>query len=181
MAKVVNLFAGPDGGKTTISAGVFYSLKIMDYNVEFVQEFAKELVFDNRTNVLESDQLFILANQNRNLMIKAFESNLDYVIMESPILLSNIYFNELSIYNKELFEQFTLDIFNKYDNINFYLQRNPNSKFNEVGRRHSEYESKMLDFDILRYLNQNEIQFYNLDVNENTVENIVGILTKRNT
>lgn len=172
MAKVINLFGGPGAGKTSISAGLFYELKLKDYNVELVQEVAKELVFENRMDILQSDQLFILANQNRNLLIKAFEKNMDYVIMESPILLSNIYFNELSIYNKQLFDQFTLDLFNKYDNINFYLVRNGEKKFNNIGRVHSEFESIELDLNILKYLKNNNISFQKINVDNNTISNI---------
>lgn len=179
MVKVINFFAGPGVGKTTTAAGVFYKLKTLGYNVEFIHEFAKELVFENRTDILLYDQLFVLSNQNRNLLNKVFEESLDYVIMESPILLSNIYFNELSIYNEELFKSFTLDLFKQYNNINFYLNRSINHEFNNTGRIHDEYESKIIDINILRYLNENNIPFYKLNINEDSIDKIISLLKNK--
>lgn len=176
MAKIINLFAGPGVGKTSTASGLFYELKINNYNVELVNEFAKELAYEKRTDILKSDQLFVLANQHRNLLIKAFEESLDYIIMESPILLSNIYFNDLSIYHGDLFRNLTLDLFSKYNNINFYLNRNSKNNFINTGRIHNEYESRMLDIQILNYLKNNNICFKRFDVDKNIIHNILNFL-----
>lgn len=178
MAKIINLFGGPGTGKSTLASGLFYNMKLLNYNVEFVQEFAKELVYENRTNVLKHDQLFVLANQNRNLLIKAFEPSIDYIIMESPILLSNVYFNELSIYSEKIFKDFVLDLFNKYNNINFYLKRSSVKEFSTTGRIHSEYESKLIDLNILRYLESNSINFYKIDIDNNSINKIIELIKK---
>lgn len=172
MAKIINLFAGPGVGKTTIASGLFYELKIENYNVELVNEFAKDLVYEKRTDILTYDQLYVLAHQNRNLLIKAFEESLDFIIMESPILLSNIYLNDLSIYDSDLFKNFTLDLFNKYDNVNFFLNRNNNINYINTGRIHNEVESRMVDSQILNYLRNNNIEFTRFEMNEETVNNI---------
>lgn len=172
MAKIINLFAGPSVGKTTVASGLFYKLKTENYKVEIVNEFAKDLVYENRSNILLSDQLYVLANQNRNLMIKAFQESLDYIVMESPILLSNIYLNELSIYDEKLFKNFTLDLFNKYDNVNYFLERNSKFDYENTGRIHNEIESRMVDSQILSHLRNNGIEFNKFKMNENTVNNI---------
>lgn len=172
MSKIINLFAGPGAGKSTIASGIFYNLKSKNYKVDFVQEFAKRLIFENRVDILQSDQLFILANQNRDLLIRTNQQTFDYIIMESSILLSNIYLNELSIYDNYLFKQFTLKLFTQYDNINFFLVRNNKEKFDQVGRIHTFYESVEIDLNILRYLKNNNINFKKVDVNDKTVENI---------
>ncbi len=179
MAKVVNLFGGPGVGKTVVAAGLFYEMKKLNYNVELVKEFATDLVYENRLDILDTDQLFILANQNRNLMVKAFNDKLDFVIMESPILLSNIYFNELSIYDKDLFNDFNLNLFNKYDNENFHIQRNTKYKFDMIGRIHSEYESVMIDVNILKYLRHNNIEFNSIKNDDETINEILKILAKK--
>lgn len=180
MVKIINLFAGPCVGKTTIASGLFYEMKIKDYNVELVQEFAKKLVFENRTDILNTDQLYVLANQHRNLLVKTFNKSLDYIIMESPFLLSNIYFNELSLYNFDLFQKLTLDLFTKYNNINFYLNRNYDNKYDENGRIHNEVESRLIDAQILNYLKNNDIEFIRFDTNENTIKNIIKSLEQNN-
>lgn len=175
MCKVLNFFGGPGAGKTTVASGVFFHLKTMEYNVEFVQEIAKQFIFENRLDILSNDQLFVLANQNRELLLKYSQQDIDFIVMESPILLSNIYFNELSVYNENLFKEFTLDLFNKYDNINFYVERN-NKKFNSQGRIHNEYESKLLDLNILKYLNDNNITFHRVNYDDNFVNTVLNVI-----
>ena len=55
---VINLFGGPSSGKTTMAAGLFRLLKTMNKKVELVQEFAKDLVWENNLGKL-SDQFYV--------------------------------------------------------------------------------------------------------------------------
>src|SRR3546814_15130333 len=60
-ATILNFFAGPGAGKSTTTAQVFADLKKKNLNVELVTEYAKDLVWEDRMNVLLEDQLYILA------------------------------------------------------------------------------------------------------------------------
>ena len=64
--KVINLFGPPGSRKTTLAAKIFVAMREMGLNTEFVTEYAKDLVFDERFKVLD-DQLYILAKQNSRL------------------------------------------------------------------------------------------------------------------
>jgi tRNA uridine 5-carbamoylmethylation protein Kti12 len=88
MTLVVNLFGGPGCGKSTTSAGLFHDMKKKSLNVELVTEYAKELVWSDSISAM-SDQLYLLANQNRRL--DRLVGKVDYVITDAPLLLSAYY------------------------------------------------------------------------------------------
>lgn len=46
--KVINLFGGPGIGKSTLAAGLFEHMKIAGFNVELVNEYAKDMVWEQR-------------------------------------------------------------------------------------------------------------------------------------
>jgi dephospho-CoA kinase len=64
---VINFFGGPSCGKSTIAAYVFSQLKIKNYSCEYVNEYAKDCVYEGRSTVLLNDQLYVLAKQNHKL------------------------------------------------------------------------------------------------------------------
>jgi tRNA uridine 5-carbamoylmethylation protein Kti12 len=107
--KVINFFAGPCAGKSTLSAGLFYKMKTQHYNVEYVHEYAKELTWEERHNCL-TDQIFVTANQNR--MFERLKGKVDWIITDTSLLLSLMY-TPKDYY--PTFEPLLLDVFNGYD------------------------------------------------------------------
>ncbi len=73
--KVINLFAGPGAGKSTISAEIFSKLKRMRKNVELITEFAKDVVWENRLTTLKN-QVYVFAEQQHRVwrVVQHFES-----------------------------------------------------------------------------------------------------------
>jgi tRNA uridine 5-carbamoylmethylation protein Kti12 len=65
--KVINLFGGPGIGKSTIAADLFALMKREGYNVELVNEYAKEVTWEGHFSYLD-DEFYILAHQNRRLV-----------------------------------------------------------------------------------------------------------------
>ena len=149
--KVINFFGGPCSGKSTAAAGLFYLMKKQKYNVELVTEFAKDLVYEDHTMAL-SEQNYVFANQEYRLA--RLEGKIDYAISDSPLILSNIY---CSLLYPQSFEQFCLDMFNRYENINFFIQRN--HVYSEIGRINDETESTNLTIEIEQYLIENNFTY----------------------
>lgn len=118
---VINLFGGPGCGKSTTAAGLLYQCKMDGLSVELCSEYAKDLVYEDRNNVLETDQLYVFAQQHRRL--HRYKDLVDVVIMESPLLLSSIYYSPNNIYDQQKFNALVFDTYSKYPNINFLLQR----------------------------------------------------------
>lgn len=151
--KVINLFGGPNTGKSTTASGLFHLMKIYGYNVELVTEYAKDMTWENRHNIL-SDQLYVLAKQNRRL--ERLKGKVDYVVADSPLILGLNYTPE-NYYNH--FESLVFDVWNSYDNINFYLKNNGDLTYNEAGRNQDSKQAKKLDEKIYRFLQHHSVKF----------------------
>lgn len=138
--KVINLFAGPGAGKSTTAAGLFHLMKLEGYKVELVTEYAKELVYEDRKNVL-SDQIYVTAKQNRRL--QRLEGHVDWVITDSPLLLGKIYAEFYEYKHNEFYLSFIEKLFNTYDNILFHIRRV--KPYKEYGRNENAETAIHLD------------------------------------
>lgn len=168
--KVINLFSGPGTGKSTTAAGLFYSMKSAGYRVELITEFAKDLVYQESFFRL-GDQLMIFARQNHKLWV--LKGKVDYVIVDSPLLLSNHYYTQNDCYNEELFKSLVLDTFSNYDNLNIYLQRNTeNHPYQQYGRLQTLTEAVAIDSSIQQILNTNGVPYTTVEVSNSTVDTI---------
>lgn len=153
---VINLFGGPGAGKSTTASGVFHLLKTRDQKAEYVQEFAKDVVWDQSYKILE-DQFFLTANQNRRLY-RLKGHNLDYAIVDSPLLLGLVYKNENYFKN---YEPLVLEMFNSYNNLNIFLNRT--KKYQQYGRQQTEDEAIIIDEKIKNMLRGYNIDFIEMD------------------
>lgn len=179
MTKIINLFAGPGAGKSTQASGLFFEMKKLGYNVEMPYEYPKLLAWEHNKSAIK-DQLYVTANQHRN--IARIYGQVDYIIIDSPILFALVYkdrYNDSPEYpatfysNK--FDEFIIDLHNHYDSLNILLQRNP-SMFKEEGRLQNLSESMDIDNDIVNMLDKHSIQYHKVEVNDSTIEKIIGLL-----
>ena len=153
---IINLFAGPGAGKSTLMSGLFYKLKTDGYNCEMATEFAKDLTWEKRFNTLE-DQIYVFGKQQHR--IYRLIGSVDIIITDSPILLSYFYGPD----NPEL-RGLVLSEFNKYENINFYVHRV--KKYNPAGRSQTEDEARELDGTISARLIKLNVPFTIIPGNE---------------
>lgn len=142
--KVINFFAEPSAGKSTTAAGLFFLMKRAGYNVELVNEYAKDLVWQERNKTF-SDQLYITAKQNHKLEV--LRNKMDYVITDSPLLLGLIYGQKT---NLPSFNIYLKDLFNTYDNTNIVLSRS--KPYNPWGRNETEEQAVAVRIKILDML-----------------------------
>jgi hypothetical protein len=151
--KVINFMGGPGCGKSTSSAGLFHLMKKSGYKVELVVEYAKELVYDKHFNILE-DQMYVLAKQARRM--KRLSGTVDYIITDSPLILT-------IVYNKgsETLNKLALEEFNKFYNINFMVNRT--KKFEQFGRMQNLDESKEIDRIVENILLTNQFPYHRID------------------
>lgn len=148
--KVINLFAGPGAGKSTIAAQLFSEFKWDGHNVEIVREWAKEKAWQGSPESL-NNQLYVFAKQHNGLHI--IKNKVEFAITDSPLLLSMVYNSE----NDEVFNSLVLREFNKFDNVNLFVTRNKD--YNPKGRFQTEDEAIELDNKILRVLNKYNIPY----------------------
>lgn len=169
MTKIINIFGGPGAGKSTTAAGLFYSLKQRGINAELVTEYAKDMTWENRHNIL-SDQLYILAKQHRR--ISRIVGKVDYIITDAPFVLGLLYKSENYVSS---FDPFVMDLWHQYNNICFYLKRG-DIEYQETGRNQSMLEAIELDKSLKNLLDTIQIDYTTV----NTINGVYSILKSLN-
>jgi hypothetical protein len=162
---IVNLLAGAGCGKSTMASRIFAELKDLNINCELVSEFAKDLVWEERTATF-SNELYIFAKQQHR--IHRLIGKVDVIVTDAPLLLKLMYMP------KDLdFSNLVLDIHNKYNNMNFVLNRV--KPYNPIGKNQDEDEARVYDSKIKSLLDLHDIK-YNI-VNGNK-EGAMEVVTK---
>lgn len=140
MTTVINLWGGPGSGKSTTAAGLFFKMKLAGYKVELVTEYAKELVYANKLKSTLQNQI-LFEQHLRQLRLK---DRVDFIITDSPLLLSKIYSDDLKIH------KLANTLWSDFRNINVFIKRV--KPFASYGREQNEEEARDIDDKILRLI-----------------------------
>lgn len=167
---VVNAFGGPGAGKTTAAWHIAAELKKQGYCVEYVSEYAKELVWEEDYDLLDGSlEHQIIMFQEQKKRINRLIGKVDMVVTDSPLLLNIMYLN---VADKD-HEERVLAEYKKNHNFNFVVQRG--RSFEQAGRIHDKEESIQKDKEIQEFLDKNNI-YYGTYVHEKVdtlIRNIV--------
>jgi len=161
MTLIINFFCGAGGGKSTLSTGVFSELKWLGINAEYVPEWCKAQVWEERTAPFKN-QNYIFGKQHYN--IQRLVGKLDVVVTDSPIILS-------AFYNKpvdEVFNQHVLNEFNKFNNYNYFIERI--KKYNPLGRFQNEEQARQDDIELRELLHTFNINYTEIKGIKESVE-----------
>jgi hypothetical protein len=164
---VVNLFAGPGAGKSTVAAGVFEELKWQGVEVELVREFAKDEVWADHKKSF-GNQLYLTGIQSHRQFV--LRDEVDVVITDSPIILGCLYGASPKL------SEALLEEFNQYNNINYFLQRT--KAYNPKGRNQNAEEAKTVDFQSLLFLIDSGIPYTPLKADREAKHAIVERVLK---
>jgi nicotinamide riboside kinase len=166
---VINLFAGPGAGKSTLAAGIFYELKMKGVNCELVREYAKDKVWEESTAILD-DQVYVFGKQFHRMNIVA--NKVDVVVTDSPLLLS-MYYAKQSITPE--FHALILREFRDFNNVNFFINRK--KPYDERGRLQNESEARAIDGELHRLLCNNDVDYTIIDGNRGGLDDILSYVT----
>lgn len=169
---VVNFFAGPGCGKSSLAAYVFSKLKAADVNAELVTEFAKDATWEHRTKAL-ANQAYVFGNQW--FRMTRCQDLVDAIITDSPLPLAAFY-SRSDLLGAE-FEAVIHRVFNSYENVNFFLHRV--KKYNPVGRNQTEAESDQISKDIHKLLTEWQIPFEEVDGNIAGGDRVVQLVLEK--
>lgn len=170
---IVNLINGPGGGKTTICALIFAKLKLKKYVVEYVQEYAKTLVWTKDFDTL-NNQYYVSRTQYK--LLKQINGHVDFIVTDGP-LIQGIYYNlhnQDNISNIDKTQKFILQSHQEFNNINIFLMRG-NFDYEKQGRLQTEDEAKEIDIILKHLLKQNNVSFVSFEANSDD-ENINKII-----
>jgi hypothetical protein len=99
------------------------------------------------------------------------KDKVDFIITDAPLFNSIVYSGK-GEENKE-FHQFVLREFNKYDNLNIYLERE--TTYRQEGRYQDENGAKEIDNEVLRCFDYFDINYVKVGL-KNVVPTIISLL-----
>ncbi len=168
---VVNLIGGPGSGKSTLAAAVFAKLKMLGFKCEYVPEYIKGSVYEKNFTRLKN-QLLIFSNQL--FEISKLRDQIDIVVTDSP-LVQSIYYGKLyeSQFSapEKVFNELVLSAHKTFDNLNYFLVRQHEYKFE--GRTQTESEADQIAAKLEEILKQNGLPYKTLKTSEDCVNQIV--------
>lgn len=168
--KIVNFFGGPGTGKSTNASGLFFLMKLMEYEVELVTEYAKYLVWAERVKMFQ-EQPYIFAKQNHKLEI--LKNKVDWAITDSPLVLSAIFGKKFGW--SDNFGNLVWEEFEKYNNIHIFLNRT--GPYQPNGRNETEAEAIELDRLIKATITDKGMAYYEVNATPNAPWEIYKLIT----
>ena len=169
--KTINIFGGPGSGKSTTASGLFHEMKKHWIRAEYVQEFAKELVWADSSHML-SEQNYIFAEQEHRL--NRLRQKVDVAVSDSPLLLSSFYAPPLY---PDSFHQSVFDFFHSYDNLNIFVERS--HEYMLEGRVQGEEDADELASRMKVYLIANGVPFWSIAASDAAPVRLLGWLVQR--
>lgn len=175
--KVINFIGGPGTGKSTMAALCFVELKSRHISAEYVQEYAKTLIYKKKFDKL-CQQYHVSMHQYK--MIKAVDGCVDYICLDSPLLLGLMYNRNFdsNVSNVEKTEAMILSKMSEFDNIYIFLERNNAYIFEKSGRVHDENESMNLDVQFKKLLDELKLPYLTVKSDTSNIGQIIDYVLK---
>lgn len=164
---LVNLFAGAGAGKSTLATGIFTLLKHHNVNAEYIPEYAKDLVWEERLHLNRNDLEIFTEQVKRQFRLNG---KVDVMVTDSPILLTSVYLDPID----ELLHAIVMREFKKYNNLNFYVKRV--KPYMKIGRAESKNGAKIIDCKVLKFLDREQIVYEERLGDNETVNYITGLI-----
>ena len=169
----INIYSGPGVGKSTIASALFSKMKINNYKVELVHEYAKELTY-KKNYISLNDQLYLYGTQHHRAFI--LTDTVDYAIHDSPALMGSVYLDRELPYAEE-FLKLMLAVNKSYNNINIFLERNLKAhSYQEYGRSQSLEEAILKDKEIMKMLDDNNIPYIKIKMGKKSIKKIYKLV-----
>lgn len=172
MTVVVNFIASPNSGKSLTSALVFSELKMNHQKAEYIQEYAKFLIYSNRIHEL-NNQYQVSYEQYK--MLKPMDGIVDYLVCDSPLLLG-LYYNRNhtnNICDVKKTEKLLIDKINEFNNVYIFLDKDPDLPYENEGRIHTEEQSKQIQIGLLDLLDEFNIPYLRAMSGKEDIERIM--------
>jgi hypothetical protein len=165
--KVINIWGGPGSGKSTTAAGLYYMMKCRGYDVELVREFAKDLVYAGKLDLLAKQEAVSAIQVGRQGILRG---KVKYIITDSPILLGLHYGESLPLDFRVLLRR----EWDKYDSANVLLTRV--KPYHTNGRVQTEEEAVRKDLVIGAWMVSEGVPHIDVDGDRFAPERILHLL-----
>jgi len=167
---VVNFYAGPGTGKSTMMAHTFAELKWRGIDCEMATEYAKDKVWERSEHILQN-QFYVSGQQYHRL--RRLNGKVDVIVTDSPLLLGVYYGRD----EPQEFQDLLVTHYHTFNNCNIFLGRVKEYKTN--GRMQTEDQAKQIDTEIKGILAQNEVSFSVIPATKDHVQEVVDLILAR--
>lgn len=165
---IVNFYAGPGAGKSSMASGVFSELKWEGVESELVQEYAKDLVWGELFNAL-NNQIDVFGNQHKRLF-RLFDK-VDVIVTDSPLLLQTLYSKD------NYLNALITNVYKSGNNLDIFLNRV--KEYNPKGRTQTKEEAIELDKNMKKILTETGNEFYTFNGEKASVEKVVKLILEK--
>jgi adenylate kinase family enzyme len=171
--KIINIVGAPNAGKSTLSSEIFVALKKRHMNVEHINEYVKQLVWQEKMDKI-NDQYYLARNQVK--ILESVVKKVDISICDSPLIISAFYneYNEENMSNVKRTRKFIFDNISYFEtiaeNVYIFLERDGNTPYMNVGRIHNEDESNEINHLMKQFLDRNGISYITQKTGQDTQE-----------
>jgi hypothetical protein len=172
-ALIVNMLGGPGVGKTTLAADLFVHLKHMGVNVEYVQEYAKKLVWQQRWFDLDN-QFGVSLKQYQ--LLRAVADDVDCVVTDGP-LAHGLYYvdgNKDCVSDSTKTKEALRRWIGEFDSFNVLVRRHLGPSYSEAGRYQTAHEAMGVAEAISKMIEAEEVQ---IDIEANAFDGSIGAVT----
>lgn len=167
---VISFIGAPGAGKSTAALGLSYELKKKAKNAEYVQEFAKDLTYNNLLEKYIPNQSYIIAEQYKK--IYDLVGQVDYIVTDAGIEISALHASQES----QVVERLAWYLRERTEQITIFIERDQEVEYDENGRIESENESKKFGEKLEAYLQQNNAKYYKVTGTQNAIEKALELI-----
>lgn len=163
---IINLVASPCSGKSTLACSIFVHLKKLHLDVEYITEFAKDLIWEDRIDEL-NNQYYVSYQQYK--ILKNVYGKVDYIICDSPLAMSLFYnyYNGDNVSDVFKTSQFILDKMEEFQNsVYIFLRRNNELPYLQTGRIHTETQSAEIQENLEYLLKCCDINYFTMNTGD---------------
>lgn len=167
-------FVGASGtGKSTAALGTAFKLKKMAKSVEYVEEFAKGLVYTDSLERYIPNQTYIIAEQYKK--IYDLLGKVDYVISDAGLQISALHSS-----GEDEIEKLAWYLTGKINQFTILIERDPEKiKYEQDGRLEDEEESKLFGEKFEKYMKANNAQYVKVVGSDAAIEMALKVIEER--
>ena len=158
---VVNLIGAPSVGKSVFAGLIFAELKMMNYITEYIQEYAKNLVWLQDYETIKNQ--YYVSTQQYNIL-KSVNGKVDIIVTDGA-LFHGLYYNRTykdNVSNVEKTEDQIKKYIKEFDNIYIFLERGKFG-YEKEGRIHTYEESIEIDREMRKMLKEFDMEYLEIE------------------
>ncbi len=151
---LISFIGGPGAGKSTAALGTAFELKKKGLSAEYVQEFAKELMYNGLLGKYIPNQSYIISEQYKR--VYDLVGKVDYIVTDAGLEISALH----AASEGKVVEELAWYLRNKVKQVTIFIERDEaNVPFEAKNRNESEAEARLVGIKLEQYLDKNKIQY----------------------